>query len=89
MRQGHRVAQASSQLALGIRVDPVLFDLVEQRAVADLEQLGGARAIALRLAERGAECRVDTKRKIILGLGFSVEDRRKVFPDGSTSEGAR
>jgi hypothetical protein len=31
---------------------------------------------------------VDTKRKIILALGYSVEDRRKVFPDG-TAEGAR
>ena len=32
--------------------DLVVFDLVEQRAVADFEDLGGARAIAARLLQR-------------------------------------
>src|SRR5262249_715374 len=41
------VRPASSQLALGIRVDPVLLDLVEERAVADLEQLRGPGAVSL------------------------------------------
>ena len=29
--------------------------------------------------ERGANCRLDTKRKIILALGLKVADRMKVF----------
>jgi hypothetical protein len=29
--------------------------------------------------EHGLECRVDTKRKIILALGLTPSDRRKVF----------
>ena len=56
---------------------------------AELARRAGVSVLTIDRVERGAECRVDTKRKIILGLGFSVEDRRKVFPDGSTSEGAR
>ena len=55
VRPGHRVRSASSQLALGVRIDSVLLDLVEQRPVADLQQLGGAGAVApgLRAAPRG------------------------------------
>ncbi|MDD2366213.1 MAG: helix-turn-helix transcriptional regulator [Desulfuromonadaceae bacterium] len=29
--------------------------------------------------ERGEECRVETMRKIILALGYSLEDKDKVF----------
>jgi hypothetical protein len=37
-------------------------------------QPGGFRSGA-----KGAECRVDTKRKIILALGLKVTDRGRVF----------
>jgi len=29
--------------------------------------------------EKGKECRVDTKRKIILALGYNLADRSRVF----------
>jgi len=31
--------------------------------------------------ERGEICRMETKRKIILALHLTLEDREKVFPD--------
>jgi DNA-binding XRE family transcriptional regulator len=55
---------------------------------AELARRAGVSVLTIDRVERGSECRVDTKRKIILALGFTVEDRRKVFPDGSP-EGAR
>ncbi len=30
--------------------------------------------------ERGANCRMDTQRKLILALGFTLEARDEVFP---------
>lgn len=33
--------------------------------------------------EKGNECRLDTKRKIILALGYKLGERTKIFADGS------
>ena len=35
--------------------------------------------------EKGNSCRLDTKRKIILALGFKLGDRAKIFSDGDES----
>ena len=32
--------------------------------------------------EKGKSCRIETKRKIILALGYEVTDKDKVFPNG-------
>ncbi len=32
--------------------------------------------------EKGNDCRLDTKRKVILALGFKLGDRSKIFVDG-------
>ena len=32
--------------------------------------------------EKGNDCRLDTKRKIILALGYKLGDRSKIFLDG-------
>ncbi len=55
---------------------------------AELARRAGVSVLTIDRVERGAECRVDTKRKIILALGLTVGERQKVFPDGSP-EGAR
>jgi len=49
---------------------------------AELARRAGVSVLTIDRVERGNECRVDTKRKIILALGFNVGDRRKVFFDG-------
>ena len=35
--------------------------------------------------EKGNECRLDTKRKIILALGYKLADRTKIFEDENDS----
>ena len=35
--------------------------------------------------EKGNECRLDTKRKIILALGYKLADRTRIFEDGDES----
>ena len=52
---------------------------------AELARRAGVSVLTIDRVERGNECRVDTKRKIILALGYRVEDRRKVFPDAGTA----
>jgi DNA-binding XRE family transcriptional regulator len=49
---------------------------------AELARRAGVSVLTIDRVERGSECRVDTKRKIILALGYNVGDRRKVFFDG-------
>ncbi|HQR30234.1 MAG TPA: helix-turn-helix transcriptional regulator [Anaeromyxobacteraceae bacterium] len=46
---------------------------------AELARKAGVSALTVTRVERGAECRVDTKRKIILALGLRPADRDRVF----------
>ncbi len=48
-------------------------------------QLARKAKVALRTihsVEKGMNCRMDTKRKILLALGLSFEDKERVFPSG-------
>ncbi len=59
--------------------------LREEQLLTKAELARRARISALTLSriEGGAECRVDTKRKIILALGMQPSDRAKVFGNES------
>jgi DNA-binding XRE family transcriptional regulator len=46
---------------------------------AELARRAGVSVLTVDRIERGAACRLDTKRKIILGLGLKIDDRNKVF----------
>ena len=46
---------------------------------AELARRAGVSALTIDRVERGEECRLDTKRKIILALGLRVSDKEKVF----------
>ena len=48
---------------------------------AELARKAGISALTIDRVESGKECRMDTKRKIILALGLKLTDRDKVFPD--------
>ena len=50
---------------------------------AELARRAGVSALTIDRVERGEECRLDTKRKIILALGLRVADKDKVFGGGS------
>ncbi len=39
--------------------------------------------------EKGNDCRLDTKRKIILALGYKLGDRSRIFKDGASSGTSR
>jgi len=57
--------------------------LREQRMIskAELARLAGVSPVTVDRIERGEECRLETKRKIILALGFSLADKEKVFSE--------
>jgi DNA-binding XRE family transcriptional regulator len=48
---------------------------------SELARMAGVSAATIERIERGEECRLETKRKIILALGFSIAERDAVFQD--------
>jgi len=55
----------------------------EERLISKMElaRLAEVSPITIGRIERGESCRMETKRKIILALQLTLEDREKVFPD--------
>ncbi len=49
---------------------------------AELARKAGISPLTVSRIESGLDCRVDTKRKIILALGLTPSDRFKVFRPG-------
>jgi DNA-binding XRE family transcriptional regulator len=49
---------------------------------AELARKAGVSPLTVSRIESGLDCRVDTKRKIIIALGLTPSDRRKVFGSG-------
>ena len=48
---------------------------------AELARKAGLSALTIDRVERGMDCRMDTKRKIILALGLKLTDKNKVFTE--------
>lgn len=48
---------------------------------SELARKSGVSALTIDRVERGEICRMETMRKIILALGYSLEDKNKVFQD--------
>lgn len=48
---------------------------------AELARKAGISALTIDRVERGEQCRLETMRKIILALGYSLEEKDKVFQD--------
>ena len=71
----------SAEAASPVRMNRVR-ELRENRLMTQA-QLARKAKVALRTihsVEKGMNCRMDTKRKILLALGLRFEDRDKVFP---------
>jgi DNA-binding XRE family transcriptional regulator len=47
----------------------------------ELARLAGVSAVTIDRIERGEPCRMETMRKIILALGFTLAEKEKVFPE--------
>lgn len=56
---------------------------------AELARRAGVSVLTIDRVERGSECRVDTKRKIILALGMKVADRNRVFAKNEDEDPTR
>ena len=48
---------------------------------AELSRLAGVSPVTIDRIEEGKSCRVETKRKILLALGFTLADKEKVFQE--------
>ena len=48
---------------------------------AELSRKANVSPITLARIEKGMPCRMDTKRKILLALGYKLSDREKIFKD--------
>ncbi len=48
---------------------------------AELARKAGVSPLTIDRVERGKDCRMETKRKIILALGYDLSDREKIFPE--------
>jgi DNA-binding XRE family transcriptional regulator len=46
---------------------------------AELARLAGVSPVTIDRIERGEDCRMETKRKILLALGFDLSEKDKVF----------
>lgn len=55
----------------------------EERLISRTEfaHLAGVSAATIDRIERGETCRMETKRKIILALGYTLADKNAVFPN--------
>jgi predicted transcriptional regulator len=50
---------------------------------SELARKADVSVLTINRIEKGMSCRVSTKRKIILALGFILKDKEKIFPGGS------
>jgi len=48
---------------------------------AELARKAGVSPLTIDRIERGKDCRMETKRKIILALGYKLSDKDKLFID--------
>ena len=51
---------------------------------SELAHKAGVSALTIDRIEKGMSCRVTTMRKIILALGYRIQDKNKVFPEGKS-----
>ncbi len=47
---------------------------------AELARKAGVSPLTIDRIEKGKNCRMETKRKIILALGYELTDKGKIFP---------
>ncbi len=48
---------------------------------AELARRAGLSTLTIDRIEKGHACRIDTRRKILVALGLSVEDKNLIFND--------
>ena len=58
-------------------------DIRKERLIskAELARKAGISCLTIARIEKGKSCRMETKRKIVLALGYNLSDKSKVFLD--------
>jgi len=52
---------------------------------AELARKAGVSPLTIERVEKGKSCRMETKRKLILALGYGLSDKDKMFPEEQIS----
>ena len=80
--------QKSNSEAISLDQKNSLRKIREDRMMskAELARKANVTVQTIDRIEKGKECRLDTKRKIILALGYNLADRETIFEDEQSSE---
>ena len=80
MRLNYCGQQRKSEAKLGRNiVKKIREELLMSKA--ELARKAGVSSLTIDRIEKGKSCRMETKRKIILALGYNLADKSKVFLD--------
>ncbi|MBW1888311.1 MAG: helix-turn-helix domain-containing protein [Deltaproteobacteria bacterium] len=71
-------ANTKKSLSLSNHIKEVRENLLMSKA--ELARKAGVSVLTIDRIEKGNSCRLDTKRKIILALGYKVSEKNKIFP---------
>ncbi len=71
-------ANTRKSLSLSNHIKEVRENLLMSKA--ELARKAGVSVLTIDRIEKGNSCRLDTKRKIILALGYKVSEKNKIFP---------
>lgn len=77
--RARRAASAGGGKPAGNEVKTIRERLLMSKA--ELARKAGVSPLTIDRVEKGRDCRVETKRKIILALGYSLGDKEKLFPE--------
>ena len=72
-------AGLKKSIALSNHIKEIRENLLMSKA--ELARKAGVSVLTIDRIEKGEGCRLDTKRKIILALGYKVSDKNKIFPE--------
>ena len=71
-------ASTKKSIALSNHIKEIRENLLMSKA--ELARKAGVSVLTIDRIEKGNSCRLDTKRKIILALGYKVSEKNKIFP---------
>jgi DNA-binding XRE family transcriptional regulator len=74
---------ASIKLGISMKLKNKVKSIRESRLLskAELARKAGVSSLTISRVELGEPCRLETMRKIILALGFTLDEKEKVFQD--------
>jgi DNA-binding XRE family transcriptional regulator len=78
MRVDHQTEDLEEKLPQNI-VREIREELLMSKA--ELARKAGVSPLTIDRIERGKNCRMETRRKIILALGYNLSDKDKIFPE--------